>query len=571
MADANPFDKFDPADSPAGGGGSPFDRFDPADTDASSTATEHSFWDPPKRTGMTGGMAGKERAVYGMGQGIVGMGVGLGQRFLPTSVSQSAPFRAVQDWATGRPTIRTAQGDKTDVAQVGGRIVGPAFVGGPAAKAISAGAKALPVVSRAVPAISDLAAQFPRTTAALTGGATAGLTTPFEKTPQTWGEAAKQSVWPAVAGAGLGGVAASIGRSPVTQKVLDYGVRLTPGRMLPGGQRLEDFVAKIPGLNQVVGAGWRTTRDDAQRAFYNYAVQPLGIRVSPNHPLGEGGLRQLRTTIGNRYNTILSRAQFRSNASFDNTISRLRNNNQATLSSDDIRKFERVYADEVQGRLNNNNQVLTGQQLAGDGGALQKIRNRMNTAYKNQDTALGQAYRNLATAIEDHANFGAPGARQAFQSAREAYARFSTLRSAAGRKADSRGYLDPESVLAELKSGNKPAFVLGQTFGHGDLQQMAQNMYDAGVPTVGRGGEVAPISTQDVGLAGAAGIGSYLSGIHPSLGTAALAGAGAAVPASLYTQPGMTGLADLARQNPAALGIGFGGVGGRAQQTYSGQ
>lgn len=508
------------------------------------------------------GMASRERAVYGMGQGIAGMAVGLGQRVLPESVQQSKPFQAVKDWATA-PT--------SDAALAGGRIVGPAFVGGPAAKAIGATAKALPLVSRAVPTVSKLISQYPRTAGAVTGATTAGATTPLKDTPKTWGEAARQSVWPAVVGGGLGGLAASVGRSPVTQKVLDYGVRLTPGRMLPGGKAVEGFVAHVPVLNQIIGKGWRTTRDDAQRALYNYAVQPLGIKVNPNHPIGEKGLQQLQTTIGNRYNAILSRAQFRPNPSFDTAVQGIRANNQATLSADAIRKFERVYADEVAGRLGNNNNLLTGRQLAGDGGVISKLRERMQDAYKSQDNTLGDAYRNLATAIENHANFGAPNAKQAFVNARQAYARFSTLRNAAGRKADARGFIDPESVLAELKSGNKPAFPLGKTFGSGDLQRMAQNMYDAGVPTVGKGGEVAPLSVQDVGLAGLSTIAGAATGIHPSAEAALLSGA-AGIPSSLlYTPAGMSGLADLARQNPAALGIGFGGSGGQAEQTFLGR
>lgn len=504
------------------------------------------------------GMASRERAVYGMGQGIAGMAVGLGQRVLPESVQQSRPFQAVKDWATA---------PSSDAALTGGRIVGPAFVGGPASKVIGAGAKLVP---RAAATVGKVIKQFPRTAGTLTGATTAGLTTPFADTTNR-SEAWKRSVWPAVTGGGLGGLAASVGRSPVTQKVLDYGVRLTPGRMLPGGKAVEGFVAHVPVLNQIIGKGWRTTRDDAQRALYNYAVQPLGIKVNPNHPIGEKGLQQLQTTIGNRYNAILSRAQFRPNPSFDTAVQGIRANNQATLSADAIRKFERVYADEVAGRLGNNNNLLTGQQLSGDGGVISKLRGRMQDAYKNQDNTLGDAYRNLATAIENHANFGAPNAKQAFVNARRAYARFSTLRNAAGRKADARGFIDPESVLAELKSGNKPGFPLGKTFGGGDLQRMAQNMYDAGVPTVGKGGEVAPLSVQDVGLAGLSTIAGAATGIHPSAEAALLSGA-AGIPSSLlYTPAGMSGLADLARQNPAALGIGFGGSGGQAEQTFVGR
>jgi hypothetical protein len=543
--------------------------FDPSTAAPDQPSSQPAQGGAGSRSWETRMMPSRERAIYGGLQGIAGMGVGIGQRVLPQSVQESAPFQAVRHWATD-PT--------GDVAQSGGRVVGPAFV--PIAKGAGAVASALPFASRWMPPLSNLAAQWQRTAAALTGGVIGGTTTPTDTTSP--GEAWRQSGWPAVTGAGLSGALASIGRSPVAQAFQRYGVRQTPAQMVPFvGPAVESAASHVPGAKEAIGMGLRTTRDDAQHAFYRYALAPMSRNIpgisntaAPTE-VGQKGLDQLRTSIGNRMNSILQQAEFRVTPNFVGAVRQIQNDLRSSGSTDEIRNFQATVKELLTGRMPRNNNVLTGSQIAGPSGVRSQLRERADQLLKNPNKqALGRAVKRLANAFDDVTNFGgAQGAnspygramRQEFLNTSESYARFKTLEGAAGRGTLREGFVDPESIDAELRGTS--GYARGAAYG-GNWQQMIQTMHKGGVPQVGKGGQVVSGYGIPEILAGL-GVGGYA--VHDPA-TAAKLGLSVGIPTAILNSPaGMSMLQWLASRAPSTIGAAAGGIPGRAMNEMGNQ
>ena len=114
-------------------------------------------------------------------------------------------------------------------------------------------------------------------------------------------------------GAGLGmagaGIAQSLGRllsgavrTPEAQLLADEGVRLTPGQSLGGtAHTLEDASTHIPMLGNAIKGRQTDAMEDFNRAFYNRALQPLGIQYDRAGPIGNEGIGRVGDLIGQAY------------------------------------------------------------------------------------------------------------------------------------------------------------------------------------------------------------------------------------------------------------------------------
>lgn len=423
----------------------------------------------------------RERAVYGMGQGIAGMGVGLAQRMLPETVQQTRPFQAIRNWATG-PT-------GGNIAQAGGRIVGPAFVAGPIARAIGAVTPS---------AISNLIAQLPGWARGAGAGATlAGTTTPTESTSP--GEAWRQSAVPAALGAVTGGLAgqavdnvqaqkaataayeasrAAWGRTnAANEAAYNAAMREHPAAMRDWAQKEQQkglvYQRKLRDYNAASQAypGSLAEYQRQHAAFavhqaynptaanveaYRWAMQPIG-GTAPMTP-GPEGLLKMREDIGAKLNETAGQMSFYPE---QDTINALRNpdfsdslKGQAGLK----REFRRIVAGPLQLTQLEDGTFELGRGMSGKqyGDYVSSIRQAADRYAQSARGPMGtdpdkmlmsKRLHEVLDTIENAAD-APPGVKEARAQAREAYKRWATIDAAAPvGKGD---IADPQRILKAM-------------------------------------------------------------------------------------------------------------------------
>ena len=227
------------------------------------------------------------------------------------------------------------------------------------------------------------------------------------------------------------------------------------------------------------------------------------------------------------------------------------------------------------------NRVLDGRQLAGENGImanLRQMRDRLWASDRPEDKNLGDLVGDMQDALMKRANIGA--GREAYDRAIQSYARYKTIERAANRTAQSRlgqGWLDPESLIAELRSNNPGMTARGGNPGFYfselgmPLQQYANEARGL-VPTVA---ETTPqVSRMEMAmltggaLGGGVGLGA-LEHIVPGVASrAAEAGWPAAIPLAippgLTFAPGAMSSLDVLANNVATAAGAAGAAGGQA-------
>lgn len=492
--------------------------------------------DDPPPTGFTADQPGSEESapggwrgavrstaedfLRGLNAGAAGDVVGAGQiaaNVLPSwmtgPVARSSPAQSMTNWAN-TPT--------PGVAGTVGRGVGAA-------------APFMAMPATGLGAMAD---------AAIGGGLAGGI----QPTPS--GSLAEHGIG-ALAGAATGGAFGALGGTAAQQAMRDLGIRIPPGRMVPLlGKEWERFTSHLPILNRVIGHGRQISLDDFNRVLYEDALQPLRqLNIPLATPAGRGsaGLDQLRTTITDRLNNVLSRSELPTTAiaGLRGDLSTIMNDARKDMSGDTLRRFGEILRDDVVAPITENGGRLPGSRLAGTNGVIARINNRSRGLWRSQDPqdkALGAALDKVEDTLLNNATIGAGGAPE-LDAARQAYARYKTLiRSGSGAKAE--GYVDPDSLTAELRRTSEDLFARGGM----RLQPLARQAKRAGVPTTG---ETHPLlSAWETGVAGGA---AYL---EPRAWWAA-------TPAALYNRPGMSTLGAVANQ-ASQLGRAAGTAAGQA-------
>lgn len=431
----------------------------------------------------------------GVGRGLAGVGLGASQLATDIGVPTS-PDDPIEGWLKG-----VVNQPSTGAAETVGRAVGgglPFLTGNPV----------------------------------LAGGA-AGLVQPTES------GSIGSHLLGGTLGATLGGVLSAFGNTPAVRAMRDLGVRITPARMIPVfGKEWERFAGRLPILNRLIGHGRQVSLDDFQRALYQDALEPLGGVGIPTD-VGSKGLDQLRTSITDRLNNVLSRSSVQGGprAALTTDLGAIQGDAIKLLNDAQLRRFGAIIQDDVTAPLQRNNWVLSGDRLAGSGGVVGRLGalsrqfwERGARSGDSQEMALGDLVKQVQNAILDNANIGA-GGRAELDAARNAYARYSTL-SRAGSGVKAEGKISPDDLLGEIRRGHRDMFSRGQL----RLQPMAEQARKAGVPTVAETHpEVSPWETV------AAGGGTFF---RPTEAAAA------AIPSLLYNRPGMSAVQALSRGAP---------------------
>lgn len=311
---------------------------------------------------------------------------------------------------------------------------------------------------------------------------------------------AGQKLQQAATGAAVGSVANPLMRaigsaiSPTIgaaqQRLLDAGVPLTPGQIIGGAAaRTEAKLTSVPFLGDMIKNGQQRAVQGFNKATYNEVLAPLGQTY--DGPIGNEGVAAVQKTIGDAYDSALSKLTFKADPQFQSDLGNLASMAQS-LPTAQQSQFMNVVKTQILGKLSPQGE-MDGATLKGAQSELGRISRGLTGDPSFDNQQLGQAIGEVKNLVEQSLPRNNPAdAVQDLTNANSAYANFVRLRAAAG----SQGAMNNEGVFtaAQLnnavrsadKSAGKGATATGnalmQDFSGAGQQVLGSKYPDSGTP-----------------------------------------------------------------------------------------
>lgn len=397
--------------------------------------------------------------------------------------------------------------------------------------------------------------------ASLVGGATGAALTPGDLAERA--KAAAFGAGGGAVGAGLSRLGARYGaQAPAneaqTELLRREGVALTPGQQAGGVVKaLEDKATSVPFLGDVIQQARRRGVEDFNRAAIERATLP-GMSVEG---VGQGAIQDLRQGLGQAYDELLPKLNFKPDEQFVSDLQRLREMadllpKKAGMHGKEINQFEQILDRQLIKRMTPQGN-MSGETLK----TAESEIGRLAAGYKADPSfdnrQLGDALSELQNVIRQNLTRTNPQYADELSAINNAYANFKRVQRAGAAIGSQEGVFTPaqlrNAVKAMDKSKDKRAFSEG-TARLQDLADAGQTVLPSKVPDSGTPGRLMSNVFS-------------LSGLLSSAG-----GAAAALPALLaYSRPGaaainatMRGSGRLARGAGRAAGAapGAAAVGG---------
>lgn len=146
------------------------------------------------------------------------------------------------------------------------------------------------------------------------GGAIGGMLAPATGTGGYWGQKAGQAAMGAAAGGALGvgmrlaGKAIAPSVAPAARRLLDKGVRLTPGQIASTG-RGESRMSHLPILGDMMRSAIRRAWGDFNLAVYRKVLGLAGLRYQGTE-VGSAGVAQVEKQLGAAYDALKPKINF---------------------------------------------------------------------------------------------------------------------------------------------------------------------------------------------------------------------------------------------------------------------
>lgn len=430
--------------------------------------------------------------------------------------------QALSDQEKEYQAARTATGNTgVDWARLGGNVASPVNL----------------ILAARVPQAATAAGRIG--TAAATGGAFGALSPVTEGNFAT--EKAKQIGIGAALGpaAQLGGEAlARIIKPNTAQSVKDLmseGITPTPGQILGGRwQVLEDKLTSVPILGDAIASARGKGIDELNVAAYKRALEPLDVPVqTPLGPAqnsvkpykvpttaGREAVASVRQQIGDAYDKLLPKVQFKADNDFATDIQNLQSM-AANLPPEQAARFERVLKNQVIGKMTPQGS-MDGQTLKGIESDIGSLATGLKSDSAFDNRQLGAALDEVRAAIRSNLERANPQYADELKAANTAWANYTRIRDAASRQGAGEGKFTPAQLSAAVRAGDKSkgkrAFSEGDALMQ-DLSDPAKEVLASKYPDSGTAGR-----TLAGLLTGAGAVGGTAAA--PGIGLPALAGAG---------------------------------------------
>jgi hypothetical protein len=420
----------------------------------------------------------------GAGEGFAGMVLG-GQQLVGKGLSavgatgaggllQKDAARGLASEAASTAADKKAHPWATEIGELLGGSVGP---GGAAAKLVK-GAR-------------------PIAQAALAGGISGALS-PVDAAGSYWWEKAKQIGLGTAIGGVLGGLAAKIGSPAVkgvsgdAKKLVDAGVKLTPGQMIGGAAKgIEEKATSAPITGHFISNALHETTKSFNIATINKALAPIGAKLPNNIPAGHDAVAAAGKALGTAYDTILPRMSLKMDKDLANELTQVVTQGRGgILPADKAAQFEAYLRARVLAPFKNYGR-LDGDQLKKVEADLSERASRYTRSQDPADRDYADAINAVKTSIRGALTRQNPNYAAELQKVNQGYAMLVRIQNAAQRRVTSGGVFTPGDLLGAIKATDKS--VRKSAFARGDA--LLQDWAEAGQKVIGN-------RTPDSGTAG---------------------------------------------------------------------
>lgn len=386
-------------------------------------------------------------------------------------------------------------------------------------------------LSRLIPGAGSNA--LARIGGAAAAGALGSLAEPVTSQEPFWQAKGEQAAEGAALGGGLGVAGEGLARvvapyiQPAAQRLMDLGVRLTPG-MMQGGA-IKGAENRLSSVVPTISGAVRRAIHDFNIAAYNKVLEPLGIKYTGSE-VGYDGFAKVEKEVSGAYNRLLPNLTFKVDRDFLNDIHNLRTMT-SYLPQDDARRFSAIFNNEFMQRLGPRG-TMDGQTLKLVESGLTRQAGVLRRSQEPRERELGKAVGEINAALRSALERSNPDQARELRKINRSWAALQRVSDAVSSRSTSLGIFSPSDLLnAARKSAGKKVFARGDALMQ-DLGRDAQEIIPNTYPDSGTAGRML---TGELVAGGGAAIFS-----HPGVLATVLAANAA------YTRPGVAGLRFLA-------------------------
>lgn len=445
---------------------------------------------PVEAIDPTEGMSGAEKFFAGMGKAAVDIG-----RAVKEITGNASPQEIDDAKALDAPLMRTGAGITGNLT---GNLLASMLPAGAAGVALR-GAASVPALAGAVQAGEGLAAAHPMLSAVLSGAGSGALMGALEPTGSADNRAsnmAKNAAIGGAASAAMRGLARVVRpeTSDDAAKLIDEGVRLTPGQALGGAWKAsEEKLASVPLLGDIIKGAQRRSVEDFNRAAFNRALAPIGEKVGRDFKPGREAVDAVGRKIGDAYDDVLQRI---GRVDLDQTFSG--EVNKIASMTDELgdaaqKQFMSILKNRVVDRM-----TPAGTMSADTMKIVESDLGRLARQYKGSpdpnQRGLGSAINEVQASLRRAVQRSAPpGAADDLANANRAWAEFVRVEDAASRIGAKEGVFTPAQLTSAVRSQDrsvrKGAFARGEALGQ-DFAESGKNVLTQEVPDSGTAGRL---------------------------------------------------------------------------------
>jgi hypothetical protein len=322
-------------------------------------------------------------------------------------------------------------------------------------------------------------------------GAAGAISEPVTSGDGFWWDKGGQALGGAATGAGVGAAGRAVGQAimptfrPAAQKLIDEGVRLTPGQMAGGvGRRVEDALGSVAFLGSAVRGGWRRAIEDFNRAAWDRVLAPLGMKL-PKGMMGRQAAEYVEDVLDSGYNRVIPNLKGQADMPFLRSLQGTLADARAHLPDAQFSQFVRIVK----------SQLLQKVSAPADGAALKGIDSSLKSyarGYKGDPSfdnrQLGHFIQDLQTSFRSALERQNPRFSPELKRLDDAWARFVRVDRAASSLGSKDGVFMPaqlsNAVRAEDASLKKRSYGKGKALLQ-DLSDAAADVLPSRVPDSG--------------------------------------------------------------------------------------
>ena len=291
-------------------------------------------------------------------------------------------------------------------------------------------------------------------------GATIGATAPVENAGNDyWEKKGGQAATGAIVNNAVTPIAKAAGAviSPVyndaVNKLMDAGIRLTPGQMAGGlAKRIEDNLQSYPFVGQMIRDARERSINDFQIAAANEALAPIGKKVGTSVNPGPDLIQNVEDQIGAEYNRIHPNVSLSLDQGLVGDVASIMQQARTRLPDQEYNQLSAIIADQVNGKISRAGGATPGN-------VVQSMTSELSNEIKGYRRDQSYDKRKLSgylsdtrQAIRDALARQNPSQAPDLLKANEAWMMYAKLRDAAGRSGRT-GEFSPTQLELAAKRG----------------------------------------------------------------------------------------------------------------------